>query len=74
MDDSWLMNLGMSSTGVAVVLILYRILKWANKKKFVSDCCGKKMEMSVAVVENVNLEQKETDGRSPANEHKAENV
>lgn len=46
------MNIGMSSTGVAIVLIVYRVLKWLNKKKFVSECCGKKMEVGVSVVEN----------------------
>lgn len=49
MDDSMLTSAGLSTSGVAILLILYRVLKTAKGKKLVSSCCGRKMEMGVDV-------------------------
>jgi hypothetical protein len=49
MDDTLLMNAGLSTTGVAILLIVYRLLKSIQGKKLVSSCCGRKMEMGVDV-------------------------
>ena len=42
---------GFSSTGIAIVLIVYRLLKSIQGKKLVSSCCGKKLEVGVAVAD-----------------------
>jgi hypothetical protein len=51
MDDETLMNAGLSTTGVAILLIVYRVLKTMQGKKLVSTCCGRKGEMGVDVVD-----------------------
>lgn len=48
MDDI-LMNAGLSTTGVAIVLIAYRFLKSIQGKKLVSNCCGRKLEVGMNV-------------------------
>lgn len=50
MDDTLLMNAGLSTTGVAILLIVYRLIKSVQGKKLVSSCCGKKMELGMDVV------------------------
>lgn len=40
---------GVSTTGVAIVLIVYRLLKHIQGKKLISSCCGKKLEVGIAV-------------------------
>jgi hypothetical protein len=50
MDDETLMNAGLSTTGVAILLIVVRVLKSLQGKKLVSTCCGRKGEMGVDVV------------------------
>lgn len=53
MDDLDLAKmLGVSSTGVAIVLIVYRVLKSVKGKTFVSKCCGRKVDFSVDVKES----------------------
>ena len=42
---------GLSSSGMAIVLIIYRILKYIKGKKVVSSCCGKRIEMGIDVTE-----------------------
>lgn len=50
MESDALMNAGLSTTGVAILLIVYRLFKSVQGKKLVSSCCGKKMEMGMDVV------------------------
>ena len=50
MDETLLMNAGLTTSGVALVLIAYRIFKTIQGKKLVSSCCGRKMEVGVDVV------------------------
>jgi hypothetical protein len=50
MDDTLLMNAGLSTTGVALLLIVYRLIKSVQGKKLVSSCCGRKIEVGVDVV------------------------
>jgi hypothetical protein len=45
----------MTTTGVAIVLILWRVLKTASGKKLVSDCCGKKASIGFQVGEMTPL-------------------
>lgn len=50
-----LMGAGLTTTGVALLLIAYRVLKAIQGKKLVSDCCGKKMEVGFQVGEMTPL-------------------
>jgi hypothetical protein len=49
MDTDLLTTAGLSTTGVALLLIIYRLLKSIQGKKLVSSCCGKKIEVGVDV-------------------------
>lgn len=50
MDDTDLLRLsGVSGGTIAIVLIVYRILKSVIGKKLISNCCGKKMEVGIDV-------------------------
>lgn len=40
---------GLSSTGILVILIAYRVFKTMNGHRIVSTCCGKKMDVGFAV-------------------------
>jgi len=52
MEESDLLKMaGVSSTGVAIVLLVYRILKTMQGKTLVSKCCGKKMDVGFTVRE-----------------------
>lgn len=49
---------GVSTTGVAIVLIVYRLMKSLRGKKLVSSCCGAKMEAGFDVQEMTNAAEK----------------
>lgn len=50
MEDIDLLKMaGFSTTGFAIVMIVYRVLKTIQGKRLVSNCCGKRMEVGVAV-------------------------
>lgn len=52
MDATTLLQMGgVSTTGVAILLIVYRLLKTMRGKKFVSSCCGKKMDVGFDVAD-----------------------
>jgi hypothetical protein len=51
MELSVLQQAGLSGTFIAVVLIVYRLLKLANNHKIVSDCCGKRLSIGLRVDE-----------------------
>lgn len=40
---------GLSTSGVAIVLIVYRVWKTVMGKKLVSNCCGNKFEVGMDV-------------------------
>lgn len=50
-DGSLLKAAGFSTTGMAIVLVIYRLLKSVKGKRFVSSCCGRKMEIGIDVQE-----------------------
>ena len=51
MDDTDLLKMaGLSTSGMAILLIVWRVLKSVQGKKLVSSCCGRKAEMGVDVV------------------------
>lgn len=49
MEEQLLMNAGATTTGVAIILLLYRFFKSVKGKKLVSSCCGRKMEVGFDV-------------------------
>jgi len=50
MDDLDLAKMaGLSTTGVAILLIVYRVLKTVKGKTFISKCCGRKVDFSMDV-------------------------
>jgi hypothetical protein len=50
MDDSDLLKLsGVSGGTIAIILLVYKILKSVMGKKLVSNCCGRKMEVGIDV-------------------------
>lgn len=42
---------GLSTSGLAILLIVYRVLKAMKGKRLVSSCCGKKIEVGVDIEE-----------------------
>jgi len=46
-----LIQTGLTTTGVAIVLIVWRVLKTASGKKLVSDCCGRKASIGFHIGE-----------------------
>ena len=51
MEDTDLLKMaGLSTSGVAILLIAWRFLKSLQGKKLVSSCCGHKGEMGMVVV------------------------
>lgn len=50
MDETDLLKTaGLSTTGVAILLIAYRVAKSILGKRLISSCCGKKFEVGVDV-------------------------
>lgn len=48
-DTDLLKAAGLSTTGVVIVLAVYRVLKSIKGKRFVSSCCGKKFDVGIDV-------------------------
>ena len=52
MDDTELLKVsGFSASTIVILLIVYRIGKFVLGKKLISSCCGRKIEVGVAVSE-----------------------
>lgn len=66
MDDADLMKLSGASAGtVAIVLLVYRILKSVLGKKLISNCCGKKMEVAIDVQQTTPREHQTIEIKNP---------
>jgi hypothetical protein len=51
MEDTDLLKMaGLSTSGVAILLIAWRVLKSVQGKKIVSTCCGHKGEVGIDVM------------------------
>lgn len=51
MEDTDLLKMaGLSTSGVAILLVAWRFVKSLQGKKLVSSCCGHKGEMGMVVV------------------------
>lgn len=53
--ETLLIQTGLTTTGVAIVLIVWRVLKTASGKKLVSDCCGRKASIGFHIGEMTPL-------------------
>jgi hypothetical protein len=52
MEDAELLKMsGFSVTGIAIGLVIYKVIKGVLNKKLVSNCCGRRMEVGVAISE-----------------------
>lgn len=50
MDDTNLFKVaGISTTGVAILLIVYKVLKYIKGKKLVSSCCNRRIEVGIDI-------------------------
>lgn len=49
MEITLLQQSGMSAGLIALILVIYRVLKTINGKRVVSQCCGKKTEIGFTV-------------------------
>ena len=50
MEDSELFKMSGASAGtIAVILLLYKLLKGAVGKKLISNCCGRKIEVGLDI-------------------------
>jgi len=47
--ENILIEAGVSTFGVAVLLVLYRLLKSAQGKRCVSSCCGRRLEVGLEI-------------------------
>ena len=47
---------GISTTWMAILLLLFKVFKSVQGKKLVSSCCGKKLEMGVSVAPMTPIE------------------
>lgn len=47
--EELLMGAGLTTSGVAILLIVYKGIKMIQGKKLISNCCGKKMEVGFQV-------------------------
>lgn len=76
MDETDLLKMaGVSTTGVAIVLFVYRILKTIQGKKLISSCCGKKMEVGIDVAPMTpHQEQTVIHIKNPMGSDKPENL
>ena len=54
--ETLLIQTGLTTTGVAIVLIVWRVLKTASGKKLVSDCCGRKASIGFHIGEMTPIE------------------
>ena len=51
MDQSTLIQAGLSASCVALLLAIYRIAKTVVGKRLISDCCGKRLTIGVQIGE-----------------------
>jgi hypothetical protein len=49
METTLLQQSGMSAGLIAILLIMYRVLKSVNGNRIVSSCCGKKTELGFVI-------------------------
>ncbi len=59
-DLDMLKTAGLSTTGLAILLLAYRVLKTLNGKKLTSRCCDRKMEVGFQVGDMSNTPKVET--------------
>lgn len=61
MDDAQLFKMSGASAGtIAIILIIYRVLKSIQGKRLISNCCGKKLEVGIEIKDSVPTPKEET--------------
>ena len=61
MDDTDLLKIsGLSASTIAILLIVYRVIKMMVGKKLISSCCGRKIEMGVDIAQMTPKPPEET--------------
>jgi hypothetical protein len=53
MDEELLKMSGASAGTIAIVLVVYKILKSALGKRLISNCCGRKIEVGLDIKDSV---------------------
>ena len=48
------MNAGLTTSGVAILLVMYRVFKYAKGHLLISRCCGRKIEVGFDVKDVVD--------------------
>ena len=51
MDATILASTGLGTSSIAIIFVLYQVLKRCNGHRLISDCCGKKTEVGFVVDE-----------------------
>jgi hypothetical protein len=51
MDAGVLQQAGLSTAGIAILFIAYRMSKAIIGHRLISDCCGRRMEMGLAIAD-----------------------
>jgi hypothetical protein len=51
MDAGVLQQAGLSTAGIAILFIAYRVSKAIIGHRLISDCCGRRMEMGLAIAD-----------------------
>lgn len=59
MDEELLKMSGASAGTIAIVLVVYKILKGVLGKRLVSNCCGKKLEVGLEVKDSIPTPKEE---------------
>lgn len=73
MEEADLLKMaGLSTSGVAMILVVYRVLKSVKGKKFISSCCGRKVDVGFDVREMTPKQEIVID--NPVVAHRAEPV
>lgn len=50
MDSNDILNTaGVSTSGIAIIFVIYKLIKTMKGKRFVSSCCGKRMDVGIDV-------------------------
>ena len=63
--DNALAGAGISTTSIAVLYLLYKIVGTFCNHRYVSDCCGRRLELGVAVRDMAPSPQEKPKNQSP---------
>jgi hypothetical protein len=64
MDATILASTGLGTSSIAIIFVLYQVLKRCNGHRLISDCCGKKSEVGF-VIDDLTPDNKQQDNKPP---------